>query len=376
MTDFPAAQTTPRRVLILQRILPPYRLAFFQALSRSPLLAVTLACGQASKSNALESVPHPPGVRTRSLTNAYFGKNEQIIVQLGSLSLLASGRYDTVIAEFNPRILTNVLACLSARLRGLKFLWWGHGYRPKSGRFDKWVYRRLAGLADALIFYSASGAEELTQQGLPREKTFVAWNSINLEEIESLIQPTATENRTRILYIGRLIAEKKTALLLRAFARAAAQLDPKTTLTIIGDGPERDHLIALAESLGVAGRVEFVGSLYEQAKLAPYFNTAWVSVSPGYVGLSAVHSLAYGIPMLVADKEPHSPEIAAIEDEVNAVFFSSNGPEALSKAMTDLAGDPAKQKRLSVAAHRGVRQHFSIEGMVQAFEAAVRYAHR
>ena len=318
----------------------------------------------------------PPNVRTRSVVNTYYGKSERVVIQSGSLSLLRSGHYETIIAEFNPRILSNVFACLYARRRGLKFIWWGHGFRPKSGPIEKWIYRYLAGLADALIFYSAAGAEEFTQKGIPTEKTFIAWNSINLEEIAHLALPTPIEDRTRILYIGRLIAEKKTALLIRGFALAAAHLDPKTKLTIIGEGPESERLQRLAHDLAVSDSVEFVGSVYEQAKLAPYFNTAWVSVSAGYIGLSAIHSLAYGLPMIVADKEPHSPEIAAIEEGVNSVFFPSDDPEALSKALMELAADPVKQKRMSVSASHTVRQRFSIDGMVQAFEKAVCYAHK
>ena len=362
--------------MILQRILPPYRLAFFQALACSPDFALTLAYGQASSESALESVPNPAGVQTELVVNAYYGKNERIILQSGVLPLLRSGRYETVIAEFNPRILTSILACWSARRRGLKFLWWGHGVRPKSGRVDRGIYRWLAGLADGLIFYSTQGAEEFVRLGIPREKTFVAWNSLSTEEIEPLVRPAPAEGRTRILYIGRLIAEKKVALLLRGFALAAAHLDPKTVLTIIGEGPEGERLKNLADQLAISGQVEFVGSLYEQSQLAPYFNAAWVSVSPGYIGLSAIHSLAYGLPMLVADTEPHSPEIAAIEDGVNALFFASDDPEALSKAMIELAADRAKQERMSLAARQTVRQHFSIHQMVEAFEEAVRYVHR
>ena len=376
MPDDMPAPRGPRRILILQRILPPYRLAFFQALAGRPKFDLTLACGQASKESALESLTNPEKVRTQLLVNRYFGKNERFIIQSGSLALLRTKKYDVVIAEFNPRIVTNVLACLSARRRGLKFIWWGHGFRPNSGAADRGIYLFLARLADALIFYSAAGADSLIGQGLPKEKAFVAWNSINLEEIDGLSEQTSPRARTRILYIGRLIAEKKVALLFRAFALAADRLDPGATLTVIGDGPERAALDTLARQLGISDRVEFVGSVYRQAALAPYFNTAWVSVSPGYVGLSAIHSLAYGVPMLVADREPHSPEIAAIEEGVNAVFFDSDDAEALCQALIKLAGDPAKQQAMSRTARQTVRQRFSIEGMVQAFDDAICYAEK
>lgn len=361
-------------VLILQRILPPYRQAFFQKLACSTQINPTIAYGQPSMHSALESAAFLPGVQTLALRNIYLGKNESVILQTRSLALLSSRRYQTVIAEFNPRIVTNLAACLVARALGLKFLWWGHGFRPTSGPIDKWIYRILAALAHGIIFYSAAGMEEFARLGMPRKKLFVSWNSINLEEIAQVSCPAPFRDRTRILSVGRLIAGKKTALLLRGFALALPKLKPGTILTLIGDGPERKPLEQLARQLSISDRIEFIGSIYEQAKLAPYFDTALVSVSPGYIGLSAIHSLAYGVPMLVADKEPHSPEIAAIESGVNAVFFSSDSPESLSEALLLLVGDPVRLEQMSGDAGRLVRQRFSIQGMVKTFEEAVAYA--
>src|SRR5581483_7439328 len=145
--------------------------------------------------------------------------------------------------------------------------------------------------------------------GVPKNKIFVAWNSIDIDEIDSLVQHLPMTRRNRVLFIGRLIPEKKPGLLIEAFANASSRLSSDIVLTLVGDGPERTNLERLVRQFNIDDRVEFVGSTYNQDQLAPYFNTSWISVSPGYIGLSAIHSMAFGVPMLVADKEPHSPEI-------------------------------------------------------------------
>ena len=163
---------------------------------------------------------------------------------------------------------------------------------------------------------------------------------------------------------------------MEAFARACPDLDPGTKLVLIGDGPERDALARLIEAKGIVSRVELVGGFYEEEKLAPWFNASWLSVSPGYVGLNAIQSPAYGLPMLVADDEPHSPEIAAIEDGVNALYFHANNSDHLAERIVEMSHDPGRLATMSGAALATIRARFSVEAMASVFENAVQFVHR
>lgn len=312
------------------------------------------------------------------LSNFYLcvGGKERAVYQWGLLAQLRCGQYDVAIAEFNPRIVSNVLACVYTRLLPVRFIWWGHGINPRSGRFSVRLRLWLTRLADAIIFYDSVQADKFVALGVPRETVFVAPNSIDTEEIGCLAQETPREQRNRILYIGRLIPEKKVPLLIRAFALVYPRLQSETKLTIIGDGPDRAGLERLATHLRLADRVEFVGAIYAQDQLAPWFNSAWVSVSPGYVGLAAIHSLAYGVPMLVARDEPHRPEITALQDGVNGLFFRSDDAVLLAQKLLYLANDQERWRHMAQAARRTVQERFSLAAMVEAFERAVLYVQR
>jgi len=365
-------------VLLVQRILPPYRLRFFQRLALSPVFRLRVAYGCASKGSALESIANPPGLSTVPLCNFYLcvsGK-ERVVYQRGLLAQLHSGQYDMVIAEFNPRIISNMFACIYAQRSQARFIWWGHGTSPRSGSTSVGLRLWLIRLANAVIFYDAVQAERFVSLGVPRDKVFVAPNSIDTEEIDTLAQNRPRHERNRILYIGRLIPEKKVELLIRGFALAYPQLDPETKLTVIGDGPERARLEHLAEQLGLTDQVEFTGTIYQQDLLAPWFNSAWVSVSPGYIGLSAIHSIAYGIPMVVAQDELHSPEIAALKGGVNTLFFPSDDTAALAQRLLHLANDQERWRHMAQAARRTVHERFSLSAMVGVFEQAVQHVLR
>lgn len=368
------AASAPHRVLVLQRVLPAYRLGFFQALAESPRLKVTFAYGAASKHSAMASIMEPPGLEVIHLGNSFLGRKELAVWQRDVSGLLHAERFDAVIAEYNPRILSNLTSCLRCSGRGLPFIWWGHGFGHGKGRWRSALRLWLAKKAKALILYNQDQAARFVEAGVDRNAIFVAPNSLDTDGIGLIADEWEDADRYRVLYIGRLYPDKKVDLLLRGFAKALPVLEEEILLTLIGDGPQRRDLERLAKELGIAERVQFLGAVYDQAALAPYFNSALVSVSPGCVGLSAIHSLAYGVPMIVADDEPHGPERTALADEVNMRLFRSDEVESLATVLIGMLEDDDLLWEMSEAAREVVREQFGLPAMVRAFEQAVRYA--
>jgi glycosyltransferase involved in cell wall biosynthesis len=275
-----------------------------------------------------------------------------------------------MIASFDPRMVMNLLAMRKARRLGIPFIWWGHGVRPR-GRFASF-YKRLVDKASAVIVYDGEGKERLVRLGVSPNKVFVAWNSVDTAEIARLRQPYHADDRSDVLYIGRLVASKKVDLLLRGFSLfAASGMSPEVRLTVLGSGPEETALKSLAESLGIAQNTEFIPGMYEQSQIAPYFNRSVVHACGGYVGLSVIQSLAFGVPVVAPSGEPHSPEIAALEDRVNSRFFARDSADDLAQVLTDCFADRAGLDRQSAAGIKKVSGQFSVEAMAATFVVAV-----
>ncbi|MDH8179555.1 glycosyl transferase, partial [Klebsiella pneumoniae] len=64
--------------------------------------------------------------------------------------------------------------------------------------------------------------------------------------------------------------------------------------------------------------------------LKEIYSKSFVSISPGYVGLSITQSLSFGVPMLVSKDENHSPELEALQTGLNGGFFNTNDPQSLA----------------------------------------------
>lgn len=294
-----------------------------------------------------------------------------ITLQKDFPALIRKLRPDVVIAGYDPRFITNFIGYKVARRLGIKWIWWGHGIRPR----DKYhfIYKKMADMADAIILYGSPAKEKLALLGVRKDMLFVAWNSIDTSEIDKYYSPTPYQQRYRILYIGRLVPGKKIGVLIDAFARALSSMSKDTILTLIGDGPERLRLHSICSSHNIFQNVEFTGALYTQDTISPYMNTSFLSISPGPIGLSAIQCLAYAVPLLVADNEPHGPEESVIEEHVNGVYFKSNSVEDLESHLLDLCINREKVAEMGAAGRIAAYERFSVEAMVRSFQKALDY---
>ncbi|MCP9236775.1 glycosyltransferase [Lewinella sp. JB7] len=125
----------------------------------------------------------------------------------------------------------------------------------------------------------------------------------------------------KILFAGRLTHAKRCDLLIKAVSELRNRgID--CSLDIVGDGATYDENRDLAIRLSIEAHVHFHGALYDD-DLVPFFSLSDVFVIPGKVGLSIVHALSYGLPIITSDADIHSPEVAIVKAGVNGAFFEN-----------------------------------------------------
>jgi len=233
-----------------------------------------------------------------------------------------------------------------------------------------YVRMAMALLADTVVVYTYTQKREL-QEKWPKMRIKVAPNSLYAAK-EYGFDPDS--ERVGFIYVGRIVPEKKVDLLIRAFAKAK-QSHSEIILHIVGDGPELEEIVRLVEREELAGSVILHGHVGEVARLRELYKTCVAAVSPGYVGLSATQSFSFGVPMLVADSEPHAPEIEAVEQDFNARFFRSDSVESLATEMRQIYQNRESWHRLGQRISDACRDTYSAEsmasGLIQAIEAEV-----
>lgn len=157
-------------------------------------------------------------------------------------------------------------------------------------------------------------------------------------------RPAETEGPV-LVACGRLVPQKDYPVMLRALARVRQQLPAR--LRILGEGPLRAELEALAASLGVADAVSWEGF---QADPTRYMAAADLFVlSSAYEGFGnvIVEAMAAGAPVVATDC-PYGPgEI--LEGGRHGVLVPPGDPGALADALQRVLGDPALRGRLRAA---------------------------
>ncbi len=375
----------PTRVVILQPSLAKYRVPVYRRLAQTPGLDLKLVYGQD------QGIPNvePDGF------NASFAPHRHLKIAKRRLFVWSSAQLkyadprhaDVLVLVWNSRWLSLPLALRKARKNGVRTVVWGHGYSKNESPWRAKLRRRLGLQADAMLFYSASVAKQYEQAGVPKNRIFVAPNSLDQAPIaaardawESNPQRLdafrrehgVTPDQTPILYVSRFDPANRVDLLLRAAAQIAPQ-HPGLRLHLVGKGePEMSRLQSLTRELGLTDRVRFLGPIYDEDQLAPWFLTAKAFCYPSNIGLSILHAMGYGLPVITADDiDSQNPEFEALEAGHNGLVYPPNDTSALAATMDRLLSDPALGEKLGHGARETIATRYNLEAMTSGYLAAL-----
>ena len=355
-----------RDVRLLQTCLPDYRVAVFaEAASRMP--------GEFR----LYSGPDyfTPDVRVtedchdwRSPIYNRFMLGRRLLWQPKALSTMLVS--DVAIMELNPRIISSWAILALRAAFGAPTILWGHAWARQGANSHMNIIRILMmRMATAVVTYTTTQRKLLSPM-LNGKPIFSAPNSlVSVKDCDPV--HVKFEELKRVIYVGRLNTSKKVSLLIEGFARTLNRLPSQVELCVVGDGLERNSLMSQAEQLGLANRVRFLGHISSHEILRDLYAEAFCSVSPGYVGLSCIQSFSFGVPLLVADKEPHAPEIEACAIGRNTVFFSAGEVDDLAEKLVSLWQERANWLRRRAEISRDIAENYSLERMVTGLVSAI-----
>lgn len=175
-----------------------------------------------------------------------------------------------------------------------------------------------------------------------------------------------------VLFVGRLSDfHKGVSYLLKAFAKIATK-NHDTELIIVGGGPDELRLKKLAEDLGIAKHVLFVGPITDQKTLAAYYNSADVVVVPSLFeafGIVTIEAMSCGKPV-VGSKVGGIKEI--ITHGKTGYLISSGNISELEEKISELLNHPETCKELGNAARKEVEQKYSYRSLGARLERIYR----
>lgn len=180
------------------------------------------------------------------------------------------------------------------------------------------------------------------------------------------VRREAKADATEILCIGRLVAVKGQALVIEAVSTLSSRgLDARAT--IVGAGPTRDRLEALAAKLGVGDRIAFTGAV-GQDRIRELYAAADVFCLPSFaegVPVVLMEAMAMEVPV-VTSRIMGIPEL--VEDGVNGLLIAPGDVAGLDAALERLARDPAERRRLGEAGRSKIVAEYALDTSVERLE--------
>lgn len=280
---------------------------------------------------------------THFLKNIYY-RNKILIWQRGIVKTCLVSTFDAAVITGDLFVISNWLIALILRLKGTKVIFWSHGFYGNESKIKKWIRTLFFSLAHEHLLYERRGKNLMINAGFERNKLHVIFNSLDYEQSlryrESFTNNLAKEevypfflnsSLPTLIFIGRLTKIKKLDMLIEAIKKI--ELDGrKVNLLLVGDGNEKTHLINLIRNQNFENQCYLFGPCYSEEQLSKLISNADLCVSPGNVGLTAIHSMSYGTPVLTHGNFANQmPEVGAIKEGYNGLFFEENDFNSLSE---------------------------------------------
>jgi glycosyltransferase involved in cell wall biosynthesis len=358
-----------QRVLILQELLPQYRVQFYENLRDhldSKGIQLSLAYGSATQKRAQlkdeASIPWAERVDNRRLQLVGREFNLQ---WPGSLASNA----DLLIAEHANKHLYNYYRIARRRLGdNRRFALWGHGanlqassHESLEARLKKWTTSQC----DWYFAYTRGSAERVIAAGMPEHKVTIVQNSIDISFYRDLAPPRVLG---RCVYIGGLHEHKRIPFLLEA-GRLAAHENPGFSLDIVGDGP----LSPLVRAEASRSRwLRYYGPLFGKDK-AEVLKSASLLLMPGLVGLAVIDAFAAETPLITINAPFHSPEIEYLSSANGVLMPSDSDPSDYASSVRHLLANQQEIERLRTGCRESARE-YSIGKMVINFAGGIQAA--
>ncbi len=258
-----------------------------------------------------------------------------LMFQRKIVSLATFGDYDAYIFLANPNHITTWLASVVCKLRGKRVIFWGHGFLSSKKTPKNQLRRYFFSLANSFYTYGYRAKQNAMSLGFPEHSLHVGFNSLDYEHqinFRKDLPPPEQSKTLRIACVSRLTKLCRYDMLLEACALAYMQCGLQIEVDFIGDGPERQSLTEQAISLGIKSR--FHGAVYDESAISKLFSAADVTVMPGKIGLTAMHSMMYGTPVISHDDfERQMPEVEAIVPGVTGNLFRYGDVHHLSETL-------------------------------------------
>ena len=230
------------------------------------------------------------------------------------------------------------------------------------GAVDRLALRNYS----AVVAVSEDVKRILLESRVDLNKIYLIRNGIDVESFLN-VTPSLREDRdtTMIGWVGRLSHEKGPDIFIRAAAQVLREC-PDLVFILVGDGPLKADLEALANEIGISANVRFMGRREDMAAVYASIDLLVCSSRQEGLPMAILEGMASGVPW-IATAVGDVPTL--IKDGHNGLLVPIGDIEGLASGVLRLATNPDIRKQFGLAARQTVKDDFSTQRMTREYIA-------
>jgi glycosyltransferase involved in cell wall biosynthesis len=303
--------------------------------------------------------------------------------QKGSVQLIFKSCYTNYIIDGEAYNLSNWFILLLGKLLGKKVYTWQHGWYGRESFLKKIIKKLQAKLAYHIFLYGDYARGIMLKENIPARKMSCIYNSLDYDAQLPIRQKLDFKNNHKniylshfgntnptLIFLGRLTKRKQLDLLIEVVNKLNNEKKCPVNLILVGKGETEEKLKTLAKKHNLTDKIWFYGECYDEETNARLLYDADICVSPGDVGLTAIHSFMFGCPVITHQQfQNQVPEFEIIEPDISGKFFEKNSLSDMAKKIQEFL-DYATHNRENIkqACYHRVDEYYNPNYQIELLE--------
>jgi glycosyltransferase involved in cell wall biosynthesis len=230
--------------------------------------------------------------------------------------------------------------------------YWHTYYGRIKGEIARWIEKVVARASGTIVTHSQQTKNALICLGAKEERITISAHGVDFTAIEGV---SSSPEKSDVIFAGRLIKEKNIDIVLKSVAIIKNETS-EIRCIIIGEGPEKERLMQLAESLHLKENIVFKPFL-EYAQMLSLLKASKVFVFPSTregFGIAVIEAMACGLPVITVH-HPMNASLELIKDGENGFICAVDEKDIAAKILL-LCKDTGAREAMALRALSSVRK--------------------
>jgi glycosyltransferase involved in cell wall biosynthesis len=365
------------KIAIVVNVIPSYREGFYTRLFARDDLHIRVYCQEKTPNRNLKTI-HSYYPNNVILLKSFTTKGEKFAWQsIPWIECLTN--YDVVFIEGNPRYLSHAILASLLRIMRKNVVLWTMAHSFSANSVSENIRLFWSRFFDNLFVYTDTEVDYLRNKGFNAsyivgmnngldqkliDKTILKWTG---DKLTAWQQEQGLKQNTLLLSCARLEPKNKFQKFVQALPEIVAEF-PDLLWCVIGSGADHDELVTMVQAANITKHVRFIGEIYNENELAPWFLSSKILIHPAAIGLSILHAFGYGLPVIThGNWTHHGPEYAAFKLGLTGRNFVEDDVNSLSEEVIKLLKDNESLKNMKNYVKTVARGKYNVDIMVERF---------